>query len=239
MFHAVYMSQGTIAGDYFFDFVSAFVEIIIFSRRFHMAVSKRKDRREGKHGQGSYKKKSGPKKTPKGKQDYAAKWQRKCALETANWKLKIPKLIASLALSSGESMDGGEARMALRVTCQVIEEANLKFDPASGKIPGLHACYERAATLTGSTPSTLKRLFDSLLESDGATYKISDTSKRGRGSDSVDKASLYKINPGQVEAIKAFIAYSNSSKGAAKVPANVPRPARTRTHSPPLPLPSS
>ena len=98
-----------------------------------MALSKRKDRREGKHGQGSYKKKSGPKKTPKGKQDYAAKWQRKCALETANWKLKIPKLIASLALSGGESMDGGEARMALRVTCQVIEEADLKFDPVSGK----------------------------------------------------------------------------------------------------------
>jgi len=46
--------------------------------------------------------------------------QRKCALETANWELNIVKLIASFALSTGESMDGAEARMAYRVNCQAL-----------------------------------------------------------------------------------------------------------------------
>jgi hypothetical protein len=67
-------------------------------------------------------------------------------------------------------------------------------------------------------------LFDSFVESDGVTFDIADTSKRGRGSDSVDKQSLYKVKPEQAAAIKAFIAYANSSKGASKVPPH-PTPA--------------
>jgi hypothetical protein len=43
-------------------------------------------------------------------------------------KLEAPRLVAALAFAPGESMDRGEARMALRVTCQVIAAANLVSD---------------------------------------------------------------------------------------------------------------
>ena len=115
-------------------------------------------------------------------------------------------------------MNAGEARMALYTTLQVIDEApDLKFDGAGEKVQGLHACFERAAELTGSSPLTLKRLFWSHFKTDGDTYDVADTSKRGRGSDSVDNASLYKVKPEQTAAISAFIKFANSSQGAAKV----------------------
>jgi hypothetical protein len=141
------------------------------------------------------------------------------AREKASWKRKIPQLIASLALARGESMDAGEARMALYTTLKLIEEAqDLQFDVAGEKVQGLHACFQRAADLTGSSVPTLKQLFWSLYDSDGATYNITDTSNRGSGSESVDTASLYKVKPAQAAAIRDFIKFANSSQGAAKVP---------------------
>ena len=90
-------------------------------------------------------------------------------------------------------MDAGEARMVLYTTLKVIEEAeNLQFDVAEEKVQGLHVCFQRAADLTGSSVPTLKQLFWSLYDSDGATYNITDTSTRGSGSDSVDTISLIK-----------------------------------------------
>ena len=87
-------------------------------------------------------KKRGPKKAP-GKAMSPGKLQKLRALEEANWKRKIPKLIASLALERGESMDAGEARMALYTTLQVIDEApDLKFDGSGDKVQGLHACFD-------------------------------------------------------------------------------------------------
>jgi len=57
-------------------------------------------------------------------------------------------------------MDEGAARMALYTTLKVIEEAqDLRFDVEGEKVQGLHACFERAAELTGSSPPSLKRLF--------------------------------------------------------------------------------
>jgi len=138
--------------------------------------------------------------------------------EKSSWKRKIPQLIASLALARSESMDAGEARMALYTTLKVIEEAeDLQFDVAGEKIQGLHACFQRAADLTGSSVPTLKQLFWSLYDSDGATYNITDTSNRGSGSDSVDTTSLYKVKPAQAAAIRDFIKFANFSQGAAKV----------------------
>ena len=46
----------------------------------------------------------------------------------------------------------------------------------------------------------LLRLFESHFETEGETYEITDTSKSGRGSDSVDKAALYKVKPEQAAA---------------------------------------
>jgi hypothetical protein len=150
------------------------------------------------------------------------------------WKRKIPKLIASLALEPGESMNAGEARMALYTTLQVIDEApNLKFNTDDEKVQGLHACFERAAELTGSSPLTLKRLFWSHFESDGDTYDVTDSSKRGRGSHTVDNSSLYKVKPEQTAAISAFIKFANSSQGAAKVSPNPPSPVQASIHVPP------
>ena len=186
--------------------------------RSKMGKNKRDERRRGKHGAGTYKRKSGPKKKHPGAPLVPSKRQKNCASDKAAWKRKIPKLIASLALERGESMDEGAARMALYTTLKVIEEAqDLRFDVEGEKVQGLHACFERAAELTGSSPPSLKKLFWSHFDTDGSTYEVSDTSKRGRGSDSVDKASLYKVKPEQAAAISAFITFANSSEGAAKV----------------------
>ncbi len=84
-------------------------------------------------------------------------------------------------------MDGGEARIALHVTLQVIDEAELIFETDAERVQGLHACFVRASELTGSSPATLKALFDPLVDIDGAIYTVSDTSKRGRGSDEVTR----------------------------------------------------
>ena len=89
-------------------------------------------------------------------------------------------------------MNAGDARIELHTTLQVIDEApNLKFDQDDQKVEGLHACFERAAELTGSSPLSLKRLFWSHFKTDGDTYDVADRSKRGRGLDSFDNASLY------------------------------------------------
>lgn len=189
-----------------------------FVFRFKMVKIARKDNRGCKHSSGSYKRKSGPKAARKGKQMKAKHSHLVKAAEKSSWKRKIPHLIASLALARGESMDGGEARMALYITLKVIEEAqDLQFDVAGEKVQGLHVCFQRAAELTGSNVPTLKQLFWSLYDSDGATYNITDTSNRGRGSDSVGNASLYKVKPEQAAAIRDFIQFANSSQGAAKV----------------------
>ena len=128
------------------------------------------------------------------------------------------------------------ARMALYTTLKVIEEAQgLRFDVAGEKVQGLHACFERAAELTGSSPPSLKSLFWSHFETDGGTYEVADISKRGRGSDSVDKVSICKVKPEQAAAISAFIKFANSSEGAAKV--NRPPTPSPRSSTPHTPQP--
>jgi hypothetical protein len=110
--------------------------------------------------------------------------QRKCALESANWELNIVKLIASFVLSTGESMDGAEARMAYRVNCQ-----------ASTLIRGSF----RVVMCVMSVPLSL--LGVPRLPSNGCSVLCSRAIGQsikfwtGNGSDSVDKASQYKIHP--------------------------------------------
>jgi hypothetical protein len=96
-----------------------------------MAKNRRKPGLDTKHATGSYKKKPGPKPSSPGKRVNKRRKHLLGASHFASWKSKIPKLIASLALERGESMDAGEARMALYTTLTVIEEAqDLKFDMA-------------------------------------------------------------------------------------------------------------
>lgn len=79
-----------------------------------MGVNKRGDGRRGKHGAGTYKRKSGPKKKHPGAPLVPGKRQKTCASEKAAWKRKIPSLF-----ERGESMDAGAARMALYTTLKV------------------------------------------------------------------------------------------------------------------------
>ena len=187
--------------------LSFFIHVLKF--RLKMGVNHKKDGRGGKHKKGSFKKKSGPKSKRGGDADSPAKLQK---LEQGQLESKNPQAHRFSCPTSWGIHGRGEARIALRVTLQVIDEADLKFDTDAERVQGLHACFVRASELTGSSPATLKSLFNSLFESDGATYAISDTSKRGRGSDEVDKSSLYKVKPEQVAAIRAFIKFSNSSQ---------------------------
>ena len=60
-----------------------------------MGKNKRNDRRQGKHGVGSYIKKPGPNTKRGGHKDSDGMLQRKFSLIEANWKRKIPMLIAS------------------------------------------------------------------------------------------------------------------------------------------------
>ena len=46
--------------------------------------------------------------------------------------------------------------MALLVTLQVIDEADLRFDADAERIQGLLACVVRASDLTSRTPMTPK-----------------------------------------------------------------------------------
>ena len=182
-----------------------------------MGKSKRADRRTGKHKEGSYLESPGPKPAPKGGKVSPTVAKARAARKQLALKTERAKLVASLALSPGESMGGGEARMVLLATCQLVEEAGLPLGDTPKSLRELNACYDRAAVLFRSTRLTIKRMYESYVESGGVRYEIADTSKRGRGSDEVDNASLYNISPEQAEAIESFITFSNSSEGAAKV----------------------
>jgi hypothetical protein len=98
----------------------------------------------------------------------------------ANLKLKIRNLIAALALVLGESMDRGEARMALRVTCQVIEAANPMSDVDAKRAQSLHVASYMPLNLREARPPHSSAI-STLVESDGATFDIDDPLKRGLG----------------------------------------------------------
>lgn len=75
-------------------------------------------------------------------------------------------------------MDGGGARMVLLATCQLIEEADLPFGDDAESRRKLNACFDRAAEQFHSTRPTIKRLYESMVESAGAYYSIADTNPR-------------------------------------------------------------
>jgi hypothetical protein len=110
--------------------------------------------------------------------------QRKCALEIANWELNIPKLIASFALSTGESKDGAEARMAYRVKCRALTLIRGSFR-VTVCVMSVPLCSLGAPRLPSNGCSILcwRAMWQSI------------KFWTGNGSDSVDKASLYKIHP--------------------------------------------
>jgi hypothetical protein len=57
---------------------------------------------------------------------------------------------------------------AQHVTCHFIEEANIRFDFDESGGAGLSGCFGHAAALTGSSRPTIKCLYESFVQSDGA-----------------------------------------------------------------------
>jgi hypothetical protein len=162
-------------------------------------------------------KKLGRKKGPQGKQ--ASPKSRVCTAMHAAAKSKKfnAKLIAALALRRGEAMGPGEARMCLIVTMRLFEEADLKVDANRKTVAGLRPVLVRAAQLCSSSFEVVSRIFWSYVESNGETFDVTDNSSRGRGSSTVEKATLYRINEAQSAKIKEFVEYRNSATGQGKV----------------------
>jgi len=121
-----------------------------------MAVSNRDDRRSGDHKKGSFKKKSGPKTTSKGKQVSPEVAKTRAAGLKSKWKRDNAKFMAALALERGESLSGAGARMVLLATCHLIQEADLPFGDDAESQHKLNACFDRAAELFHSTRPTIK-----------------------------------------------------------------------------------
>ena len=107
--------------------------------------------------------------------------------------------------------------MALRVTMHCIDDVDLSWDAKKGDVRGLDAAYREASRLTDVSMSTLREKFLSFLDPEGATYIMGDNSTRGRASASCDRTKLRKLSTAHCDAIRTFIAYRNSSKGAGKV----------------------
>jgi hypothetical protein len=182
-----------------------------------MAKNRRNDAYKGDHSKVSYPAKKGRPLKPNGKQVSKSQTQRIEASEKAEKLKRNAKLVAALALTSGESMDVGMARMALIVTLRLVDEAKLEIDGKSRTVKGLHQVLKRAAELTSSSYKRICDLFWSFIESAGESFDVTDNSKRGSGSDKVDRAKLYKIGEDQSAAIKLFVEYRNSAKGKGKV----------------------
>jgi len=96
----------------------------------------------------------------------------RAAGQKSAWKRENARFIAALALERGESMDSGGARMVLLATCQLVEEAGFPLGDDAESCRELNACFDRAATLFHSSRATIKRLYESFVESDGAYYTI-------------------------------------------------------------------
>jgi hypothetical protein len=113
-----------------------------------MAKNQRNDAYKGTHSKVPYPKKQGRPRELKGKQ--VNKVQRKAtdAYQKVVKLRKNAKLVAALALSSGESMDVGMARMALIVTLKLVDEAKLEVDGKRRTVTGLRQVLQRAAELT-------------------------------------------------------------------------------------------
>ena len=162
-----------------------------------MAKNRRNDAYKGDHSKVSYPAKKGRPLKPNGKQVSKSQTQRIEASEKAEKLKRNAKLVAALALTSGESMDVGMARMALIVTLRLVDEAKLEIDGKSRTVKGLHQVLKRAAELTSSSYKRICDLFWSFIESAGESFDVTDNSKRGSGSDKVDRAKLYKIGEDQ------------------------------------------
>jgi len=183
-----------------------------------MAKNQRKMAPKGTHSEGSYAKKTGRRMKSRGKQTKRKKKHFDEAKDTHRDKIKMQKLLLILALQNGESMNAGMARMALLVTLRLVDEAELVVKSQSLKVAGLRSCFRRAAELTSSSIQTISNLFWSYIESDGETFHITDNSGRGRGSETINWASLYKISEEQTAVIKAFVDFRHGTKGACKAP---------------------
>jgi len=113
-----------------------------------MAKNSQNHAYSGSNSKVPYPKKQGRPHEPKGKQVNKALAQRTKASEKAEKLKKNAKLVAVLALSSGESMDVGMARMALIVTLKLVDEVKLEVDGKRRTVIGLRKVLQRAAELT-------------------------------------------------------------------------------------------
>ena len=203
-----------------------------------MAVTKRKTHRLGQHASGSSTPRVGRPRKAEGKAIKRVKGGNAAATKARVLKCLNAKLVAALALQTGESMDFGVTRVALLVALQLIEDADLVVDADQKKVKGLDKHLANAARLCSTTLKTLKLVFWAFVESQGETIEVTDNTTRGRGGvDVKDRASMHKTYQGQVDAIKAFIKYRHDGKGSKVRHHHRPAPPHP-TPTPPHPNPN-
>jgi hypothetical protein len=163
--------------------------------------------------------KAGRKSSPIGKQAGLKTSAGKGNLALHKWRDKTRKLLMTLAAyqGTGTPYDEGKCNLALHVTLKIVDKADLKWDVEGNKVRGLDPIFGEAAELTGMSKSKIRELFNSFLESEGASFLVGDNTTRGRASENCDRTKLQKLTTAHYDAIRAFVKHRNSSKGAGKV----------------------
>jgi hypothetical protein len=195
-------------------FIHAFLTALdLFLSDFHFRDMTPK--KVGRHGG----KKVGRKSSPVGKKTPVYARVNRTKLELHRWREKSRKLLSTLAAYQGKGTpyDEGKCYLALHVTLKLVDTADLRWDSESEKVCGLDPVFGEASELTGMSKSKIRRLFNSFLESEGATFFVGDNSTRGRAGENCNRSALQKLTTAHYDAIRAFIKHRNSSKGAGKV----------------------
>ena len=119
--------------------------------------------------------------------------------------------------STGQPLTMPEASLVVSMTIKLITSPFSTLASGvsyiSGAWKGLTAVFDTVVALTGISRSTVGGCFKSFCESDGEFIELSDPSNRGRGSPSVDRVSLRKLKPAQLEAIEKFCEHRNDNEG--------------------------
>jgi hypothetical protein len=110
-----------------------------------------------------------------------------------------------------------EASVSSHVTMKHAEKAESTWNNENNTVRGLDLAFTEAAEVTGTSKSKIRDHFDSYLALDGASFFVGHNTTCGRAIANIDRKKLHKLTTTHYDAIHAFIAFRNSSKGAAKV----------------------
>jgi hypothetical protein len=149
-------------------------------------------KKKGRHGG----KKLGRRASPIGKQASPVKDVAQGKLALHQWRLKTRKLVLTLAAfqGTGTPYDEGKCNLALHVTLKCVDKAALTWDTEADDVRGLAGAFGEAAELTGMSKSKIRELFNSFLESEGATFIVGDNTTRGRASENCDRTKLHNTH---------------------------------------------